>query len=162
MFTYYQISRLFLKKFSQIDNSANFCTTKGQSIADEQKIERICDGFLIPLLEGSSSLVMSEFFGKNIRLILNCVELRSSALQKVISMKLLAQLYANADKHIVNSKSNITDAAMDVIGIENKDGREMSKYLVKQLKSIRIDSNQSFKARNMLLALDSSCRNLSA
>ena len=76
-------------------------------------------------------------------------------------MKLLAQLYANADKHIVNSKSNITDAAMDVIGIENKDGREMSKYLVKQLKSIRIDSNQSLKARNMLLALDSSCRYLS-
>ena len=52
-------------------------------------------------------------------------------------MKLLAQLYTNADKHVVNAKSNITDAAMEVIGMENKDGNEMSKYLVKQLKSIR-------------------------
>ena len=137
---------------------------KGQSITDTLKKERICEGFLVPLLEGSSSLEMSTFFCKTIKLILNCLKLQeSSDLEKIVSMKMIAQLYTRADPKVVcgETKSNLTDIAfevLDVCGGEVKaKEKEMYKYLVKRLQVIRSDENQSFKvkceAQNTLTAL---------
>ena len=137
---------------------------KGQSITDTLKKERICEGFLVPLLEGSSSIEMSTFFCKTIKRILNCLKLQeSSDLEKIVSMKMIAQLYTRADPKVVcgETKSNLTDIAFEVLDVSGGEvkakEKEMYKYLVKRLQVIRSDENQSFKvkceAQNTLTAL---------
>ena len=136
---------------------------KGQSITDTLKKERICEGFLVPLLEGSSSLEMSTFFCKTIKRILNFLKLQESDLEKMVSMKMIAQLYTRADPKVVcgETKSNLTDIAFEVLSVSGGEGKvkekEMYKFLVKRLQVIRSDENQSFKvkceAQNTLTAL---------
>jgi hypothetical protein len=137
---------------------------KGQGITDTLKKERICEGFLIPLLEGGSSLEMSTFFCKTIKRVLNCLKLQESELEKMISMKMIAQLYTRADPNVVcgETKSNLTDIAFEVLSVSSggegkAKEKEMYKFLVKRLQVIRSDENQSFKvkceAQNTLTAL---------
>ena len=136
---------------------------KGQGITDTLKKERICEGFLVPLLEGGSSLEMSTFFCKTIKRVLNCLKLQESDLEKMVSMKMIAQLYTRADPKVVcgETKSNLTDIAFEVLNVSGGEGKakekEMYKFLVKRLQVIRSDENQSFKvkceAQNTLTAL---------
>ena len=131
------------QKFPLFMIAFDFTLGEGK-LNDEMKSKRICEGLILPLLEGSNNSLLLQLFPKVIKQILKSV-FHGTEAQKIIGMKMVSQLYTRAAKDVVHGKgSSVTKEAFEYLkergGLKGDySGKEMSQALVKELKNARSD-----------------------
>ena len=117
------------------------------------KALRITESYIIPLLERANYAELAQFYVAKLSFLLETIAEPTVAeenlmFRKMVTFKLFGQLYAKARKDAVHSKGSvITKKAFEHIPNPQEtefDGKELSKFLVKQLKEIRESSSRGF------------------